>query len=131
MSQVTHLYNSKFLYSLRAPSTDLVLGALIPHFHHLAKSPKIFSIYYKNIYFFFTINKRKKWVFGHSTPQTRIKPRFFAGQKHFQKWAETHFFWPFDQNSPKSAPKICIKNDQNPQKVGNWPKIFIKVGRDF
>lgn len=90
-----------------------------------------FSLFIINIYFFFTINKRKKWVFGHNTPQTRIKPRFFAGQKHFQKWAETHFFWPFDQNSPKSTSKICIKNDQNPQKVGNWPKIFIKVGGDF
>jgi hypothetical protein len=64
-------------------------------------------------------------------PATRIKPRFFAGQKFFQKWAETHIFWPFSQNSPKSTSKICIKNDQDPQKVGSWPKIFIKVGRDF
>nr|DAG55677.1 MAG TPA: hypothetical protein [Caudoviricetes sp.] len=42
MNQVTHLYNSKFLNFPRAPSADLVLGALTPSFSPSGQKPKNF-----------------------------------------------------------------------------------------
>ena len=41
--------------------------------------PLFLAYYYKYIYFFFAINKRKKWVFGHNTQKTQeIRQKLLA-----------------------------------------------------
>ncbi len=72
---------------------------------------KTFVISYLYIYFFFILNREKKWVFGHRILKTR---------KNTQNRPKN------TQNRPKT-PLFCHFLTKKEEKL--WPKVFTKVGR--
>lgn len=92
--------------------------------------PSFFLLFIYKILFFFHINKKKKWAFDQKARKPLIL-RTFLWSNPFSKvgkWSlfltKMQLFYPFFQ-------KFSSKNDQSPNKSGQWSNIFLKTGHDF